>query len=105
MFSTQVFDEIGHPYDVIELDRIPNGCTIQDELGRMTGARTVTSSHFQKLFPIISSSIILSRFQECSSRASASGEAQTRRSFTVRANYLKCCPVDPKRTKIHSCVS
>jgi glutaredoxin len=37
----QVFKDLNQEYDLIELDQVPDGSNIQDELGKMTGARTV----------------------------------------------------------------
>jgi len=39
--AKEVFKKINQPYDLIELDQISDGSSIQDALGEMTGARTV----------------------------------------------------------------
>ena len=41
MSFLQVFKDLNQEYDLIELDQVPDGSAIQDELGKMTGARTV----------------------------------------------------------------
>ncbi|XP_046405507.1 glutaredoxin-2, mitochondrial-like isoform X2 [Ischnura elegans] len=39
--AKKLFESLGYTYTAIELDKMPNGPSIQDYLGQKTGARTV----------------------------------------------------------------
>lgn len=40
----QAFNDLGVPYEVHELDKMPDGMSVQDVLDNMTGARTVSTT-------------------------------------------------------------
>lgn len=45
----QAFNDLGVPYAVHELDKMPDGMSVQDVLDNMTGARTVSTT-FSTIF-------------------------------------------------------